>query len=54
MILINLVEDCVTVKREPVSPREVFEATLIMFIATALFSAIILIILNGLVSIMAE
>jgi hypothetical protein len=54
MILINLIEDCVLVQREPATPREVFEAALVMFIGASLFSAIVLIILNGLAAIMAD
>ena len=54
MINVNLLEDCVPVKREPATPKEVFEATLIMFFGTALFSAIVILFLNGLVSIMVE
>lgn len=54
MILINLVEDCVPVKRDPATAREVFEASLVMFFGAALFSAIVLIILNSLASVMVE
>ena len=54
MIQINLLEDCVLVPQEPATPREVFEATLVMFTGTALFSAIVLIILNGLAAIIFD
>jgi len=54
MIQINLVEDCVSVQREPATPVEVFEAALVMFCGTALFSAIVLLFLNGLALILID
>ena len=54
MTRINLLEDCVSLKREPATPREIFEASLAMFFGAAIFSAIVLIILNGLASIMGN
>lgn len=54
MIQINLIEDCVPVQQEPATPREIIEATLVMLIGAGLFSAIVLIILNGLASIMVD
>ena len=54
MIEVNLLQDCVPAKGEPATPREIFEATFVMFTGTALFSAIVLIILNGLAAIIFD
>ena len=54
MIRINLVEDSVSIMREPATPKEVFEASLIMFIGAAMFSAIVLLVLNCLALVLTD
>ncbi len=54
MLRINLVEDCAPVVRQPATPKEVFEAALVMIFVAAVFSAFIIIALNGLLSIYTD
>ena len=54
MLSINLVENCIMEKRDLATPKEIFEVILVMFFMAAAFSALILFILNGLVSIFTD
>ena len=54
MTRINLLEDCVVKQRQPATSKEVFEASFIMFIGAAMFSAIVLLVLNCLALVLTD
>ena len=54
MTRINLLEGCILEQRPPATLKEVFEASLIMFLGAALFSAVVLLVLNGLILVLTE